>query len=107
MGFLPEAICNALLRLGWSHGDDEIISREQAIEWFNIESLGKSASRLDFAKLNNLNGHYLREANNDRLLSLLLEKIGEISEEKLQRLKLGMNGLKQRSKTLLELKELS
>ena len=55
MGFLPEAICNALLRLGWSHGDDEIISREQAIEWFNVENLGKSASRLDFAKLNNLN----------------------------------------------------
>ena len=107
MGFLPEAICNALLRLGWSHGDDEIISREQAIEWFNVENLGKSASRLDFAKLNNLNGHYIREADNERLLKLLIEMIGEQSPEKMQRLRLGMNGLKQRSKTLLELKELS
>ena len=107
MGFLPEAICNALLRLGWSHGDDEIISREQAIEWFNTENLGKSASRLDFAKLNNLNGHYIREADNERLLSLLLEMIGEVSEEKKQRLRLGMNGMKQRSKTLLELKDIS
>lgn len=107
MGYLPEAVCNCLLRLGWSHGDDEIISREQAIEWFNTDSLGRSASRLDFKKLENLNGHYMRIADNQRLLSLLLPMIGEVSAENKQRLLVGMDGLKQRSKTMLELKELS
>lgn len=107
MGYLPEAVCNCLLRLGWSHGDDEIISREQAIEWFTTESLGKSASRLDFSKLANLNGHYMREADNNRLLDLLLPMLGEISDEVKSRLVRGMNGLKQRSKTMLELKDLS
>lgn len=107
MGYLPEAVCNCLLRLGWSHGDDEIISREQAIEWFTTKSLGKSASRLDFSKLANLNGHYMREADNNRLLELLLPMIGEVSEEVRSRLLRGMNGLKQRSKTMLELKDLA
>lgn len=107
MGYLPEAICNCLLRLGWSHGDDEVISREQAIEWFNTESLGRSASRLDFKKLENLNGHYMRTADNQRLLNDLLSLIGNVSMDKKRRLLLGMNGLKQRSKTMLELKELS
>jgi len=107
MGYLPEAVCNCLLRLGWSHGDDEIISREQSIEWFNTESLGKSASRLDFKKLENMNGHYMRIADNQRLLDLLLPMIGDISNENKRRLLVGMDGLKQRSKTLIELKELS
>lgn len=107
MGYLPEAVCNCLLRLGWSHGDDEIISREQAIEWFTTESLGKSASRLDFSKLANLNGHYMREADNSRLMDLLLPMLGEISDEVKSRLVKGMNGLKQRSKTMLELKDLA
>ena len=61
MGYLPETMRNYLLRLGWSHGDDEIISTEQAIEWFNFESIGKSAARMDYKKLDNLNGHYIRE----------------------------------------------
>lgn len=107
MGYLPEAVCNCLLRLGWSHGDDEIISREQAIEWFTTESLGKSASRLDFSKLANLNGHYMREADNNRLMELLLPMLCEISDDVKYRLIRGMNGLKQRSKTLLELKDLA
>jgi glutamyl-tRNA synthetase len=107
MGFLPEAICNCLLRLGWSHGDDEIISIPQAIEWFSTENLGKSASRLDFSKMENLNGYYMREAANERLLQCLLEIIGEVSDEKKLRLLRGMNGLKQRSKTLLELRDIS
>lgn len=107
MGYLPEAVCNCLLRLGWSHGDDEIISREQAIEWFNVENLGKSASRLDFKKLENLNGHYMREADNNRLLNELLPMLGDISDEVKNRVLRGMNGLKQRSKTLLELKEIA
>lgn len=108
MGYLPEAVCNCLLRLGWSHGDDEIISREQAIEWFNTESLGKSASRLDFKKLENMNGHYMRIADNQRLLNELIPMLGEdVSEENKRRLLAGMDGLKQRSKTMLDLKELS
>ncbi len=108
MGFLPEAICNCLLRLGWSHGDDEIISREQAIEWFTTDNLGKSASRLDFAKLANLNQHYMKETDNKILLKGLLAIIEDnVSEEKQKRLLAGMNGLKQRSKTMLELKDIA
>lgn len=72
MGYLPEAMRNYLLRLGWSHGDDEIISTEQAIEWFNIENIGKSPSRFDFTKLANLNGHYMRIADNQRLVDLIV-----------------------------------
>ena len=52
---------NYLLRLGWSHGDDEIIPTAQAIEWFNFEAIGKSPARMDFKKLDNLNGHYIRD----------------------------------------------
>ena len=63
LGMLPEAVFNYLLRLGWGHGDDEIISREQAIEWFDLPQVGKSPSRFDFKKLENLNGHYIREAD--------------------------------------------
>ena len=71
MGILPEALFNYLLRLGWGHGDDEIISREQAIEWFDIDHVGKSPSRFDTKKLLNLNGHYLREADDARLADLV------------------------------------
>ncbi len=70
LGILPEALFNYLLRLGWGHGDDEIISREQAIEWFEIGHVGKAPSRFDLAKLQNLNGHYLREADDARLAEL-------------------------------------
>ena len=63
MGYLPEALRNYLLRLGWSHGDDEIISTEQAIEWFDLDAIGRAPARFDFAKLDNLNGHYIREAD--------------------------------------------
>ena len=71
MGFLPEAVNNYLLRLGWGHGDDEIISREQAVEWFDLSGVGRSASRFDFKKLENLNGHYMREADDARLAGLI------------------------------------
>ncbi|MED5424017.1 MAG: glutamate--tRNA ligase, partial [Pseudomonadota bacterium] len=67
MGYLPEAMRNYLLRLGWSHGDDEIISTEQAVEWFNLENIGKSAARFDFDKLASLNAHYIKQADNHRL----------------------------------------
>lgn len=68
MGYLPAAMRNYLLRLGWSHGDDEIISTEQAIEWFGLENVGRSPARFDFAKLNSLNGHYIRHTADDELL---------------------------------------
>lgn len=108
MGYLPEAIRNYLLRLGWSHGDDEIISTEQAIEWFNLESIGQSPSRFDFNKLESLNGHYIRQASPDRLVSLIvpmLEKqLGQkLSEVHVMRLLKGMQGLRERAKTLNEL----
>ncbi|MDH5488567.1 MAG: glutamate--tRNA ligase [Rhodospirillaceae bacterium] len=110
MGFLPEALCNYLLRLGWGHGDDEIISRRQAIEWFDIADVGKAAARFDMDKLTSLNAHYMREANDFRLAKLALPKIagilGEnISPEAEDRLKKGMPGLKERAKTLVELAE--
>jgi glutamyl-tRNA synthetase len=108
MGILPEALCNYLLRLGWSHGDDEIIPREKAIEWFNIESIGKSPARFDMAKLTNLNAHYVRQTENNKLLSLIqplvekqLDRSLDINEK--NRIIKGMEGLKQRAKTTLEL----
>ena len=70
------AVDNYLLRLGWGHGDDEIISREQAIEWFDLDHVGKSPSRFDFKKLENLNGHYIREADDDRLAELVAPRLG-------------------------------
>lgn len=103
MGYLPEALRNYLLRLGWSHGDDEIISTQQAIEWFGLDSVGKSPSRFDFAKLENLNGHYLREANDARLVELILPLISNATNRDI--LLKAMNGLKQRAKTIKELAE--
>ncbi len=75
MGVLPEALFNYLLRLGWGHGDDEIISRDQAVEWFDIAHVGKSPSRFDLAKLLNLNAHYLREADDARLAGLVAQRM--------------------------------
>jgi glutamyl-tRNA synthetase len=108
MGFLPAALRNYLLRLGWAHGDDEIISTGQAIEWFDLPAVGRGASRFDMAKLTNLNAHYLREMANDDLLPLVLPRIeakigGAVAPAGLARVKLGMDGVKQRSRTLVEL----
>jgi glutamyl-tRNA synthetase len=107
MGFLPPALRNYLLRLGWGHGDDEIISTEQAIEWFDLSGVGRSASRFDFAKLTNLNAHYLRETPDAELLPLVLPrieaKVGTIDASGRERIALGMNGVKQRTRTLVEL----
>lgn len=110
LGYLPEALCNYLLRLGWGHGDDEIIGRDQAIEWFDLDAVGRSASRFDFAKLENLNGHYIREADNARLTELTiawLEKdLPAVDKAAVQaRILAGMNGLKLRAKTVKELAE--
>jgi glutamyl-tRNA synthetase len=108
MGFLPEALCNYLLRLGWGHGDDEIISREQAVEWFGLENVGRGAARFDADKLANLNGHYIRQADDAHLVDLILPRFmdslaGRLAEDGKSRLILGMGGLKERAKTLVEL----
>ena len=109
-GYLPEAMRNYLLRLGWSHGDDEIISTEQALEWFGIDAVGRSPARFDFDKLDSLNGHYLRQADDQRLAGLVAERYaaahGQQPDEcALARLVNGMQGLKQRAKTISELAE--
>ena len=75
MGILPEALTNYLLRLGWGHGDDEIIAISQAIEWFDLDHVGKSPSRFDLKKLENLNGHYMREADDARLAALVAPRL--------------------------------
>jgi glutamyl-tRNA synthetase len=102
LGLLPEAVNNYLLRLGWGHGDDEIISREQAIEWFDLPQVGKSPSRFDFKKLENLNGHYIREADDGRLADLVAPKLG-LSEEQKDLLVRAMPELKPRANTLHQL----
>lgn len=111
-GYLPEALRNYLLRLGWSHGDDEIISDTQARAWFDLEHVGQSPSRFDFAKLENLNGHYIRESDNARLATLVMERLKAMHPfpfvpEAEARLLKGMDGLKQRAKTIQELAESS
>jgi len=109
MGYLPEAMRNYLLRLGWGHGDDEIISTEEAIAWFDLDGVGRSPARFDFAKLAAVNAHYLRERDNEdlaRLVAPRLEAMGhEVGEAGLRRLTAAMDGLKQRAKTLAELAE--
>jgi glutamyl-tRNA synthetase len=101
LGILPEALFNYLLRLGWGHGDEEIISREQAVEWFDIADVGKGPSRFDLAKLQNLNGHYLREADDARLAELVALRLGGAPD--LALLTRAMPHLKVRAKDLNEL----
>lgn len=76
LGILPEALANYLLRLGWGHGDAEIISRDQAIAWFDLAGVGKSPSRFDLKKLDHINGHYIREADDARLAALVAGRLG-------------------------------
>ena len=107
LGYMPECMRNYLLRLGWSHGDDEIISTPQAIEWFNLENIGQSPSRVDFKKLDNLNGHYMRQADNDRLVVCVTDIATSqglaLSAEQKVKLSDAMPGLKERAKTIVEL----
>lgn len=108
MGFLPWAMNNYLMRLGWGHGDAEIISFDQAIEWFGLSGIGRSPARFDMAKLTNLNAHYIREADNQYLLDLILPILAKIQDSPVNSqhadfILKGMQGLKERAKTLLEL----
>jgi glutamyl-tRNA synthetase len=104
LGMLPEAVSNYLLRLGWGHGDDEIISRDQAIEWFDLDHVGRSPSRFDFKKLENLNGHYIREADDKRLAELVAPKLGVSGKQK-ELLVQAMPELKARAHDLNQLAE--
>ena len=111
MGYLPDALKNYLLRLGWSHGDEEIISEAQAIEWFDLAGIGKSPSQLDFAKLENLNGIYMRETATDQiifdgLLPFLEQKISRVLNEKEnKKLLTAIRELKNRAKNFNDLAE--
>jgi glutamyl-tRNA synthetase len=109
MGYLPETMRNYLLRLGWSHGNDEIISTAQAIEWFNLENIGKSPARFDFKKLDNLNAHYIRIADENSLVAVIeahLKRAAEpvmLSTKARERLKAALPELRERAKTIVEL----
>ena len=108
MGFLPEALRNYLLRLGWGHGDDEIIPTDKAIEWFDLANVGRSASRFDMDKLTNLNAHYLRQMPDAALFDLVRPRLeaalgAPVDAEMAARVVAGMDGVKQRSRTLVEL----
>ncbi|MEC7442430.1 MAG: glutamate--tRNA ligase [Pseudomonadota bacterium] len=107
-GYLPEALCNYLLRLGWGHENEEIITREQAIALFEIGAVGKSPSRFDIKKLDNINSTYMREMSEARLSHLLethLFKNLDVTLDpiKLERLNRGLSGLKLRAKNINEL----
>ena len=108
MGYLPEAMRNYLLRLGWGHGDTDIISTDDAIKIFTLEGIRQAASRMDFAKLAHVNAHYLRLADDNRIMSLLMpfieKELGVKPDETgLKRFKLGLKDLKERAQTLIEL----
>src|ERR1700730_640991 len=105
MGYLPEALRNYLLRLGGGHGDAEIISTAQAIEWFDVGGIGRAPARFDFAKLDSVNGHYIRAADDARLVALIGPRVEKslgrpLANAELVRLLAPMPGLKPRAKTL-------
>lgn len=102
MGYLPEAMRNYLLRLGWSHGDDELISDAQAIQWFNLEHIGKSPARLDFDKLGHVNAHYIRLRDNADLAGMIAPLLNTAPSELLSQ---AVGSVKERATTLLELAE--
>ena len=113
MGYLPAGLRNYLVRLGWSHGDDEIFSTEQMIAWFDVDDINKAPARLDFAKLNDVNGHYIREATDaeliERIRAFLPEADGgpeiaaQIEQVGWDKLAAALPTLKTRAKTLKEL----
>ncbi len=107
-GFLPEALCNYLLRLGWGHRDAEILSRDEAIALFDLDGVGRAASRMDYAKLTHVNGIWLRQADDSRLTAEVMQRLSgtpgvtldAVAESRILAL---MPGLKERAKTLVEL----
>jgi glutamyl-tRNA synthetase len=113
MGYLPAALRNYLVRLGWSHGNDEIMSTSQMLDWFDVTDINRSAARFDFAKLEDLNGHYIRTTDDQELLLRIEDLLpylpnGAAITERLDanmraKLLIAMPGLKERAKTLIEL----
>ncbi|MBI1359611.1 MAG: glutamate--tRNA ligase [Alphaproteobacteria bacterium] len=105
MGYLPEGLKNYLLRLGWSHGDDEIIPEAQAIEWFDLDGLNKAAARLDLAKLNAVNAHYMSLANDQRLADLFFARPegASLNAAERERFQAAMPVLKTRSPTIADI----
>ncbi len=107
MGYLPEALVNYLLRLGWSHGDDEIIPIDKAIEWFDLEHIGKAPAKFDFAKLDSLNAHYINACAPEKLIEQALpfyQSRHNITLDELAKTRItqGIDELKSRAKTLLQ-----
>lgn len=107
MGYLPEAMRNYILKLGWAHGDDEIISDQQALEWFTLEGIGKAAARFDFDKLESLNAHYINACDDERLIELAKpffqsEHELKVTDTSKERLLASMEELKSRAKTLID-----
>jgi glutamyl-tRNA synthetase len=105
-GYLPEALCNYLLRLGWGHGDDEVLSRAQAVALFDMDGVGRAPSKMDYAKLMHLNGVWLRMADDDRLTADVVARLavqGLDATPVADRIRLLMPGLKERAKTLADL----
>jgi glutamyl-tRNA synthetase len=108
MGYLPEAMRNYLTRLGWAHGNDEIFSTEQAIEWFTLEAINKAPARFDFAKLDSLNGHYIRMRDDASLSALTIDMLTRVKQRTLPpdfgpQLRAAMPSMKERVKTIAEL----
>jgi glutamyl-tRNA synthetase len=113
MGYLPEALRNYLARLGWSHGDDEIFSTEQAAAWFELSDINKSAARFNFDKLQSLNGHYIRSTDDAdllRRLEMILPQLdgggefaGKLDKGLRARIMTLMPALKERARTLVDL----
>ncbi len=113
MGYLPAALRNYLVRLGWSHGDQEIFSTQEMIDAFDLSGIGRSAARFDFAKLENLNGHYIRQSDDQSLVRMFEDVLDHVEDGAVLKAKLNdttraqllqaMPSLKERAKTLLEL----
>jgi glutamyl-tRNA synthetase len=107
-GYLPEALCNYLLRLGWGHGDVEVLDRDEAIRLFDLDGVGRAPSRMDYAKLTYLDGIYIRQADDDRLTREVLERLARrpdlaLGARAAERIRALMPALKERAKTLVEL----
>lgn len=113
MGYLPEAMRTYLVRLGWSHGDDEIMSTDQMISWFDFDGIGRGAARFDFAKLESINAHYLKEMGDAEIMATLIEELphltggpafqAKLDPDRLFKLREVVPLLKGRAKTLVQL----
>ena len=113
MGYLPEAMRNYLVRLGWSHGDDEIMAAEDMIRWFDLDGINRAPSRFDFAKLGSINAQYMRAMDDDELTATLLGTLphlpngdaflAKLDDDHRHKLRAAMPLLKDRAKTLLDL----